>query len=232
MERILLVEDHAALRQTLAMVLGMEPDFEVVAQAGSLAEARAAVAALRQEGGAGPDAALLDLDLPDGKGVDLIPELAEANPDFSAVVLTASLERRDVARAVEAGAAGVLHKSAGLEEVIGAVRNVLDGGSLLSDAEVADLLRVASRTRQEEREAREATGRLTPREREVLQNLAQGLSNKEIAQRMHVSVETERSHMMNILSKLGAHSRLQALLLAVRYGVVEIDPPPFDAEGR
>jgi DNA-binding NarL/FixJ family response regulator len=119
-----------------------------------------------------------------------------------------------------------------LEEVIGAVRNVLDGGSLLSDAEVADLLRVASRTRQEERVAREATGRLTPREREVLQNLAQGLSNKEIAQRMHVSVETERSHMMNILSKLGAHSRLQALLLAVRYGVVEIDPPPFDAEGR
>ena len=216
MERIMLVEDHAALRQTLAVVLEMEPDLEVVAQAASLAEARAAASETAL------DLAILDLDLPDGKGTELIPELTRANPELSVIVLTASVERGEIARAVEAGAAGVIHKSAGLEEVIGAVRNVLEGGSLLSDAEVAELLRLASRTRERERETREAAGRLTPREREVLENLAQGLSNKEIAQRMHVSVETERSHMMNILSKLGAHSRLQALLLAVRYGVVEV----------
>lgn len=225
----MLVEDHVALRQTLAMVLDMEQDFEVVAQAGTLAEARGAVAALLAEDG-GPDVAILDLDLPDGKGTDLIPEFIETNPDFSAVVLTASLDRGEIARAVEAGAAGVLHKSAGLEEVISAVRNVVEGGNLLSDGEVAELLRVASRTREEEREAQEAAKRLTPREREVLTNLARGLSNKEIAQQMHVSVETERSHMMNILSKLGAHSRLQALLYAIRIGVVAVGKPPPDEE--
>ena len=230
MERIVLVDDHVALRQTLAVVLDMEPDFEVIAQSGSLAEARGAVAALAAEGAAGPDVALLDLDLPDGKGTELIPEFTQANPNFTAVVLTASLERGEIARAVEAGAAGVLHKSAGLEEVISSVRNVVEGGSLLSDVEVAELLRVASQTREEEREGQDAAKRLTPREREVLQNLARGLSNKEIAQQMHVSVETERSHMMNILSKLGAHSRLQALLFAVRHGVVEVGKPPSDEE--
>jgi DNA-binding NarL/FixJ family response regulator len=229
MERIVLVDDHVALRQTLAVVLDLEADFEVVAQAGSLAEARAAVATLVAQGSP-PDVALLDLDLPDGKGTELIPEFERANPDFSAVVLTASLERSEIARAVESGAAGVLHKSAGLQEVIQSVRNVLDGGSLLTDAEVAELLRVASRTREEQREAHEITKRLTPREREVLRNLARGLSNKEIAQQMHVSVETERSHMMNILSKLGAHSRLQALLFAVRHGVVEVGKLPSDEE--
>jgi two-component system nitrate/nitrite response regulator NarL len=219
MERIMLVEDHAALRQTMAMVLGMEPDFEVVGQAGSLAEAREVVGRL---GASSVDLAIVDLDLPDGKGIELIPEITEANPDFSAVVLTASLERGDIARAVETGAAGVLHKSADLDDVISAVRNVVEGGSLLSDAEVAELLRVASRTREEEREAQEAAKRLTRRELEVLQNLAEGLSNKEIAQKMHVSVETERSHMMSILSKLGAHSRLQALLFAARHGIVKV----------
>ncbi len=218
MERIMLVEDHASFRQTLALVLDMEPGFEVVAQVGTLAEARKVAEDLDD----GIDVAVLDLDLPDGEGIELIPEIGEAHPGFSALVLTASLERADVARAVEAGAAGVLHKTAEVDEIIAAVRGLVEGETLLSEAEVVEMLRVANQAREESREARKAVESLTRRELEVLRALAEGLSNKEIAQKMHVSVETERTHMMNIMSKLGAHSRLQALLFAVRHGIIEL----------
>lgn len=216
--RILLVEDHASFRQTLAFVLSQEPEFEVAGQAGTLAEAREVWKSVGGEA----DVAVVDLSLPDGEGVELIGELRETNPDFAMLVLTASLERTDMARAVEAGAAGVVHKSAGVEEILGALRRLASGEPLLTSGEMIELLRLAGRAREEEREVSSNIGKLTRREREVLQSLAEGLSNKEIAQTLHISVETERSHMMSILAKLGAHSRLQALILAARHGVVEL----------
>lgn len=215
-QRILLVEDHASFRQTLALMFDREPEFEVVAQAGALAEAR------RVMGDTEADLGVIDLSLPDGEGVELIKDLRETNPHFSALVLTASLDRADHARAVEAGAAGVLHKSADVDDIIGAARRLASGQTLLSSAEIVELLRLAGHNREQEREARAGIERLTPREREVLQALAEGLSNKQIAERLHMSVDTERTHMMNILTKLGVHSRLQALLFAVRYNVVEL----------
>jgi len=219
MQRILLVEDHSSFRQTLALMFDQQPGFEVVAQAGSVAEARRVTKELED----GPDLGVIDLSLPDGEGVELIKDLREANPHFSALVLTASLDRGDHARAVEAGAAGVLHKSADVDEIIDAVKRLSEGETLLSPEEVVELLRLAGHNREQERQAREGIERLTPREMEVLQALAKGLSNKEIAQQLHMSVDTERTHMMNILTKLGVHSRLQALLFAARYDVVEID---------
>lgn len=218
MNRVMLIEDHSSFRQTLAFVLDAEPDFEVVAEAGSLGEARSIVA----RGGFEIDLAIVDLNLPDGEGFDLIQEFRESNPRFVALVLTASMDRDDIARTVEAGAAGVLHKSADLEEILNASRRVVAGEALLSSNEVIEMLRLASRTREREREARRAIENLTPRELEVLRTLAEGHSNKEIAARLHISVETERTHMMNILAKLGAHSRLQALLFCVRHGVIDI----------
>ena len=218
MQRILLVEDHAAFRQTLALVLSGEPGFEVVAQAGTLAEARQVVGGLPE----GPDLGIVDLSLPDGEGVEMIAELRGANPHFVALVLTASLDRAEHARAVEAGAAGVLHKSADVDEILDATRRLAAGEPLLSPEEVVGLLRLAGRNREEEREARSSIQQLTPREREVLAALAEGLSNKEIAQKLHISLDTERTHMMNILNKLGVHSRLQALLFAARYGLIEL----------
>jgi DNA-binding NarL/FixJ family response regulator len=206
MQRILLVEDHASFRQTLAFVFDQESEFEVVAQAGTLAEARQAM------GGAEADLGVIDLALPDGEGTDLIEELREGNPDFAALVLTASLERTEHARAVEAGAAGILHKSADVDEILDATRRLGEG----------ELLRLAGQNREEEVEARASIEQITPREREVLQKLAEGLSNKEIAARLHMSVDTERTHMMNILNKMGVHSRLQALVFAARHGLVEI----------
>ncbi len=216
MRRIVIVEDHASFRQTLAIVFDQEPAFEVVGQAGTLAEARLTM------GGSEADLGIIDLSLPDGEGTDLIEELREANPDFAALVLTASLDRMEYARAVEAGAAGVLHKSADVDTILDATRRVGEGETLLSDDELISLLRLAGQNREEEVEARASIEQITPREMEVLQMLAEGLSNKEIAAELHMSVDTERTHMMNILSKLGVHSRLQALVFAARYGLVKI----------
>jgi DNA-binding NarL/FixJ family response regulator len=216
MQRILLVEDHASFRQTLAFIFDQEPEFEVVAQAGSLAEARRAALGLRA------DLGVIDLSLPDGEGVELIRELREANREFAALILTASLDKAEHARAVEAGAAGVLHKSADVDEILDATRRLAAGETLLSPQELMELLRLAGRSREEEREARMSIDQITPREREVLQKLAEGLSNKEIADGLHMSVDTERTHMMNILNKLGVHSRLQALLFAARHDLVRL----------
>jgi two-component system nitrate/nitrite response regulator NarL len=216
MQRILLVEDHTSFRQTLAYVFDHQPGFQVVAQAGSLAEARRAM------DGARADLGVIDLSLPDGEGTDLIAELRDANPHFAALVLTASLDRAEHARAVEAGAASVLHKSADVDMILDATRRMGEGETLLSQDELLELLRLAGQNREEELEARVSIEQITPREQEVLNSLAEGLSNKEIAAKLHMSVDTERTHMMNILNKLGVHSRIQALLFAARHGLVEI----------
>ena len=216
MQRLLLVEDHASFRQTLALVFDQHPDFEVVGQAGSLGEAR------RLMRGREADMGVIDLALPDGEGVELIEELREANPEFAALVLTASLDRAEHARAIEAGAAGVLHKTADVDEIMDAARRVAAGEALISSDELAEMLRLAGQSREELREARASIEQLTQREMQVLEALAEGLTNREIAERLHMSVDTERTHMMNILSKLGVHSRLQALLFAARYGLIEL----------
>jgi DNA-binding NarL/FixJ family response regulator len=216
MQRLLLVEDHASFRQTLALVFDQQPDFEVVAQAGSLGEAR------RVMRGREADMGVIDLALPDGEGVELIEEMCEANPEFAALVLTASLDRAEHARAIEGGAAGVLHKSADVDEILDATRRLAAGETLISSDELVEMLRLAGQSREELREARASIEQLTRREMQVLNALAEGLTNREIAERLHMSVDTERTHMMNILSKLGVHSRLQALLFAARYGLIEL----------
>jgi DNA-binding NarL/FixJ family response regulator len=215
--RILLVEDHASFRQALAFMFEREQEFVVTGQAGSLAEARAFMRKVPD----GVDVAVVDLALPDGDGYELIEELA-SRPGVMTLVLSASLEPARFARAVEAGASGVLHKSAAIGEVVEAVRRLESGEALLSPAEVIEMLRMVSRKRQEEYEAQRAIEKLTPREKQVLQALGEGLDSKDIAEKLHITVETERTHMVNILGKLDVHSRLQALVFAARHGLVEI----------
>ncbi|HJQ27751.1 MAG TPA: response regulator transcription factor [Rubrobacter sp.] len=215
--RILLVEDHASFRQALAFMFEREREFIVTGQAGTLAEAHAFVRKARD----GLDVAVVDLGLPDGDGFELIEELS-SRPDVMTLVLSASLEPARFAQAVEAGAAGVLHKSAAIGEIVDAVRRLRAGEALLSPTEVIEMLRLVSRRRQEEYEAQRAIEKLTPREKQVLEALAEGLDSKDIAQKLHITIETERTHMVNILNKLGVHSRLQALVFAARYGIVEI----------
>ena len=216
--RVLLIDDHTAMREALAFAFEQEVGSEVVGQAGSLAQARRILEDAEQQA----DVALIDLGLPDGDGSDFIPELREASPQTQALVLSASLERVEIARAVEKGAAGFIHKSAGLDEVIEAVRRLRAGQTLMPLEEVVELLRFAERTRQQENDARQAIEKLTPREREVLQALAEGLDNQGVAKRLHLSPSTVRNHMSSILTKLRVHSQLQALVFAVRHGVIEI----------
>lgn len=213
---ILLVEDHASFRQAVASMFEREPGFAVVGEAGSLEEAR------RMLGAKPVDIAIIDLALPDGYGGELIKDLRDANPDAMALVLSASLDRAETARAVESGAAGVLHKSVELSEVVRAVRRLRAGETLLSLDEVVGLLRFASLRREQEYESHQAIAQLTPREKEVLQALAEGLDGPEIARRLGISIPTERNHMASILAKLGVHSRLQALVFALRHNVVNV----------
>lgn len=213
--RVLLVEDHASFRQALAYLLETEPEFVVVAQAGSIAEAHEAI---KEPGKV--DVAVVDLGLPDGDGVDLIRELSDVN--VTTLVLSASLDRAQFARAVEAGAAGVLHKTAAINDVVSAVRRLWAGEALLSSNEVIEMLRLATIERQKEHDLELLLEKITPRELEVLKALAEGLNSKEIAQKLSITLETERSHVSKIFIKLGVNSRLQALVFATRHGLIEI----------
>ena len=214
---ILLVDDHASIREALAAAFEGEEGFEVVGQAGSVAEAREILEQMYQE----MDVAIIDLGLPDGHGADLIKELREKNPQAQALVLSASLDRANIARAVEQGAAVVLSKTAHLEKVVQAVRRLRAGETLMPLEEVVGLLRFAGSQREQEYEAHQAIEKLTPREIEVLQALALGLDSEGIAQKLHIALRTERNHMASILAKLGVHSQLQALVFALKYGVVD-----------
>ena len=195
-----------------------EPGFKVIEQASTLAEARR----LSGESLRNVDVAVVDLGLPDGDGLNLVEDFSSSVPKITTLVLSASLEPGRLARAVEAGAAGVLHKSTPIKEIVDAVRRLKAGEVLLSSGEIIEMLRLVGRERQEEHDVRRAIEQLTAREREVLQALAEGLESKEIAERLNITVETERTHMVNILHKLNVHSRLQALVIAARYGLVQI----------
>ena len=168
------------------------------------------------------DIAVVDLGLPDGYGGDLIKELREASPRAQALVLSASVDHAELARAIESGAAGTLEKTAGLDEVVGALRRLHAGETLLPAEEIVDLLTDAARRRERERQDRHAVESLTRREREVLQLLAEGLGSHAIAARLHITIRTERNHVASILAKLGVHSQVAALVFALRYDVVRV----------
>ena len=216
--RVVLIEDHTAVREAIAAMFAREPDFRVVGQAATMAEAGAMLHA-------DVDVAVIDLGLPDGFGGDLIRDLHRNNPRAHALVLTASLDRTDMARAVERGAAGMLDKAARLDEVVDAVRRLRAGENLMPVDEMARLLAFARRRRTEEFDDRRAIDTLTARELEVLQALADGLDNQAVADRLRITIRTERNHVANILAKLGVHSRLQALVFALRYDLVRIQYP-------
>ena len=214
MIRTLLVDDHASFRQALAYLIDREPDLEVSGQAGTLADAVTLLA--------DAEVAVIDVLLPDGSGLDLIPQFHSVRPDGQALVLAANTDPPQFARSVEAGAGGVLNKAAAVAEIISAIRKLATGEPLMSVGEVMELLRASGRERDQRERIERVAARLTPREREVLQALADGRSNKEIARQLHITIETQRTHMVNILSKLEVHSQLQAVVFAIRNGIVRL----------
>ena len=218
--RVMLVEDHASFRQALAFVLGQDRDFGVVAQAGTLAEARRGLA-----GRGGKDrieAAVIDLALPDGNGTELLGDLSSHNPGMTVVVLSATLSRENLTKAVEAGADGVLDKLAGVGEIVGELRRLSAGAALPSQQQVLEAFLPIDHQHDPDAYERTVLGSITSREREMLRALAEGLNSEEIAERLGMAAEEERAHAADVITKLGARSRLQALAVAARLGIVEV----------
>lgn len=213
--RVLLVDDHAVFRQPLAFMLNREPDLAVVAQAGSLAEARAIMA----EEPPPIDVAIVDLRLPDGLGIDLIKELKTSNAEAHSMLLTADQDKLLHAQALEAGASGVIGKTAQLSDIVDGIRRIHAGGSIQTVQELMELLRLAGQERERDEAKQMTLARLTPRERQVLGTLRDGLDNRAIGDRLFISPETARTHVVKLLSKLNVESRLQAAIFAIENGV-------------
>jgi DNA-binding NarL/FixJ family response regulator len=206
--RVLIVDDHEVLAASLAMVLDAEDDITTAGVATTLEQARAL--AMTSD----PDVVLLDHRMPDGDGVAAIPQLRAVRPSIGVVVLTASSADHVLLTAIEAGASGFLSKTRSLDEVTAAVRAAAAGESVISPELLARLLPRFGR-------GRATTGSdLTEREREVLGLVAEGLSNAAIAERLVVSVHTVRNHIASLSAKLGAHSKLEALSIALRQGLL------------
>ena len=202
---VLIVDDHPVVRQGLRVLLEVQDGIEVVGEAGD-GPAALALAAEQK-----PDVILLDLKLPGLDGLAVLAEL-RARPDHRAriLVLTSVTDPVAAGRAMREGAAGVLYKDVDPDALVRAIRAVHDGHLLLAPEAAGTLLQPATGQNR-------GLDALTAREREVLAELAQGRSNREIARALHVSEKTVKAHVSSVLAKLGAADRTQAALFAVRH---------------
>ncbi len=205
--RVLIVDDHSVVRQGLQMFLRLDPELDVVG------EARDGVEALEQARKLQPDVVLMDLLMPRMDGISAISAMRRELPDTEVIALTSVLEDEKVIAAIRAGAIGYLLKDTEAHELRQAIKAAAAGQVQLSPEVAARLLREA-------RPAHQPVEELTPREMDVLRLLARGLINKEIAQELGIGDKTVKTHVSNILGKLGMLSRTQAAVYAVQMGLV------------
>lgn len=214
MIRILVVDDHTLFRRGLLALLGRDPAFTVVGDAGDAGEAQRRAAELQ------PDVVLLDNHMPGVRGIDAISALREAAPAARIIVLTVSEDEEDLARALNAGAAGYLLKTVESEELGNSIRRALTGEAVVSPEmthKLVNALRSASGAAAPGAPVREEA--LSPREREILREIAGGASNKEIARTLGIAETTVKVHVQHILRKLNLSSRVQAAVYAVEQGI-------------
>jgi two-component system NarL family response regulator len=217
--RVLIADDHALFRRGLEMVVNEEDGIELVGQASDGAEAvQIAIEAV-------PDVVLMDIRMPKTTGIEACRALKEVAPSAKIVMLTISDEEEDLFEAIRAGASGYLLKDIPLDEVAEAVRAVHDGQSLINPSMAGKLLTefatLARRDETEERVQHVQAPKLTEREMEVLRLVARGLNNKDIAKELFISENTVKNHVRNILEKLQIHSRMEAVMVAVRQKLIE-----------
>jgi two-component system NarL family response regulator len=215
--RVLVVDDHALFRRGVVSVLTREADLTVVGEASDADQAVARAKELQ------PDVVLLDVRMPGRSGIEVCAELVAAAPGLRVVMLTISDDEDDLYAAVRAGASGYLLKEISPEDVVAAVRSVHAGQSLISPTMAGKLLtEFAAMVRREDELRDNGTPRLTERELEVLKLVARGLNNRDIAHELYISENTVKNHVRNILEKLQLHSRMEAVVYAVREKLLEI----------
>ena len=212
---VLLVEDHVLVAEGLAAMLNATGDVRVVGTATTAADA-VRLAAEEQ-----PAVVVMDSHLPDGAGADVAGRIREQQPQVAIVFLSADESEAAMIAAVRAGASAYLPKSRATADVVEAVRRAAQGEMLISAGQLARLLARSHEMARDEGERRRLLDSLTPREKEVLALMGEGLDNRAIAADLGIGFTTVRGHVQNILEKLDAHSKLEALACAARYALLD-----------
>jgi DNA-binding NarL/FixJ family response regulator len=218
--RTMIVDDHALFRRGLEMVLAAEPDIELVSEASDGAEA------VEKAGETLPDIVLMDIRMPRSSGIEACRALKDVVPSAKIVMLTISDEEADLFEAIRAGASGYLLKDIPLDEVADTVRAVDGGQSLINPSMAGKLLTefatLARREAASEPPEQVPAPKLTDREMQVLKLIARGMNNRDIAKELFISENTVKNHVRNILEKLQIHSRMEAVMVAVREKLIEL----------
>jgi two-component system NarL family response regulator len=219
--RTMIVDDHALFRRGLEIVLVTEPDIDVVGEASDGAEA------LQKAGESLPDIVLMDIRMPRSSGIEACRAIKEVAPSAKIIILTMSDEEEDLFEAIRAGASGYLLKDIPLDQVAEAVRAVHGGQSLISPPMAGKLLsEFAALARRDSDEPPQQipipAPKLTDREMQVLKLVARGMNNRDIAKALFISDNTVKNHVRNILEKLQIHSRMEAVMVAVREKLIEL----------
>ena len=215
--RVMVVDDHALFRRGLQMVLQAEPDLDLVGEASDGAEAVERSQELM------PDVILMDVRMPKRSGIEATTQIKDLLPHVKILMLTISDEEADLYDAIKAGASGYLLKEILIEEVADAIRSVWAGQSRISPSMASKLLNeFAAMTKVSADRPQIPAPRLTDREMEVLKLVAKGKNNRDIAKDLYISENTVKNHIRNILEKLHLHSRMEAVVYAVREKLLEI----------
>ncbi|MFE0376740.1 response regulator [Streptomyces inhibens] len=219
--RVFLLDDHEVVRRGVQDLLDAEPDIEVVGDAGTADHALARGPALR------PDVAVLDVRLPDGDGVSVCRELRSRMPGLACLMLTSFDDDDALLDAIMAGAAGYVLKEIKGADLVAAVRTVASGHSMLDPATTARLMNTLRGEDSDEETEADTLSSLSPREREILGLIGEGLTNRQIGKRLYLSEKTIKNHISRLLAKLGVERRVQAAVLAS-----QVTPAPDTAAGR
>jgi two-component system response regulator DevR len=206
--RVFLLDDHEVVRAGVRGLIELEDDMEVVGEASTAAEALARIPSTR------PDVAVLDVRLPDGDGISVCRDIRSRMPQLACLILTSFADDEALLAAIMAGAAGYVLKQIRGNDLVGAIRRVAGGASLLDPASTARLLeRLRAGPQQDER-----MSRLTTQERRVLELVAEGRTNRQIGETLFLAEKTVKNYVSNVLAKLGMHTRTEAAVFATRLG--------------
>lgn len=215
---VLVCDDHRLLTDTLKTVIENDPSLVLVAPPLDAPEKAVELCGEKR-----PDVVLMDIQFPGTvSGIEATRDIKKVSPATNVVIMTAHESEELLVEAVEAGASGFLRKTEGVEEVLSSVKAAAAGEILIDQTELARLLPQVAREREERREAQLLLGQLTEREREILQFLGEGHRNEEVASKLFISPQTVQTHVRNILTKLGVHSKLEAVVFGLRHGAVTV----------